>query len=62
MLQEKLNSLAILIVESDLTLSLEHENIIDAFLRIKSIKITYINNYELFELKLLISLIILIIL
>jgi hypothetical protein len=38
MSQERLNSLAILTIESDLTLSLEYEDIIDDFSRIKSRK------------------------
>ena len=38
MSQERLNSLAILTIESDLTSSLEYEDIIDDFSRIKSRK------------------------
>lgn len=38
MSQERLNSLALLTIESDLTSSLEYEDIIDDFSRIKSRK------------------------
>jgi len=46
-LRERINSLAILIIESDLMSLLEYEDIIDDLTRMKSRKKTYLNNnYE----------------
>lgn len=45
MLQNRLNSLAILTIESDLTLLLEYEDIIDDFSKMKSKKKNVNNNY-----------------
>lgn len=43
MSQERLNSLAILTIESDLMSSLEYEDIIDDFSRMRSRKKNYVN-------------------